>query len=202
MQASAIDLFTRRTTATLIAVYQKQISPHKGFSCAHRVLQGGESCSQYIKQAILTHGLADALPLIRQRFQDCKVANQTLLASRKAWLAIASQDAEGEDNEPELPEQTEEGSPSEPASEQGRRIRGGRFGKQAVASNNPAPQTGDGNSNLDSACDTIDCAVFSCDALDASSLDCGALDCGSADCSGLDCGSLDCGGCGDFGSCS
>lgn len=196
MQASAIDLFTRRTTANLITVYQKQISPHKGFSCAHRVLQGGESCSQFVKHAILTHGLGDAIPLIRQRFQACKAANQTLMARRKAWLAIASEGSKSEDSDQEAPEQTDEGNAAE-NSEQHRRTMAGGFRKQAIASNNTSTQSGDNSldsacDTIDCGCDTIDCAVFSCDALDASSLDCGALDCGSADCSG----------CGDFGSCS
>lgn len=64
--------------------YQRYLSPHKGFSCAHRVLHGGESCSQHIKQAIATKGLLAAVQLSKQRFADCKTAKLTLEASKKS----------------------------------------------------------------------------------------------------------------------
>ena len=34
-------------------IYQKVISPVKGFSCAHRCRHGGLSCSEYVKQVVL-----------------------------------------------------------------------------------------------------------------------------------------------------
>ncbi|WP_338027215.1 membrane protein insertion efficiency factor YidD [Trichormus azollae] len=43
-------------SVTAIAGYQIHISPHKGFQCAHRVLYGSESCSQYIKRVIAEEG--------------------------------------------------------------------------------------------------------------------------------------------------
>ncbi|HAZ49213.1 MAG TPA: hypothetical protein DDW76_23430 [Cyanobacteria bacterium UBA11369] len=50
-----------------IKAYQRYISPHKGFSCAHRLLYGGESCSGYIKGAA-QKGLLQALSSARERF--------------------------------------------------------------------------------------------------------------------------------------
>lgn len=58
----------------LIVVYQKVISPLKGYSCAHRYRHGGLSCSEYVKQAVLRNGGASAYPDIRSRFQACKSA--------------------------------------------------------------------------------------------------------------------------------
>jgi hypothetical protein len=62
----------------LINIDQRYISPRQGFSCAHRILHQGESCFQYTKQIILSHGPKDGLELIRQRFRDCKAAHLPL----------------------------------------------------------------------------------------------------------------------------
>ncbi|WP_375539788.1 membrane protein insertion efficiency factor YidD [Cylindrospermum sp. FACHB-282] len=78
MQISLFDSFTRQISTTAITGYQRHISPHKGFACAHRVLYGGESCSEYIKGAIAQDGLKRALIKSRERFLACKQANQIL----------------------------------------------------------------------------------------------------------------------------
>lgn len=62
----------------MITGYQKFLSPHKGFSCAHRILYGEESCSQYVKRAVREHGLRQAVLMSRDRFQACKAAHQIL----------------------------------------------------------------------------------------------------------------------------
>ncbi len=61
-----------------ITGYQKHLSPHKGFSCAHRILYGGDSCSQYIKTAIAQRGLSGAIGLSQHRFAACKEAHHLL----------------------------------------------------------------------------------------------------------------------------
>jgi putative component of membrane protein insertase Oxa1/YidC/SpoIIIJ protein YidD len=81
----------RQAAASLINIYQRYISPRKGFSCAHRILHQGESCSQYTKQIILSHGPKDGLGLIRQRFRDCKAAHLTLRQLRSAQIAQIAQ---------------------------------------------------------------------------------------------------------------
>lgn len=68
----------RRAILTTIALYQRYLSPLKGFHCAHRRLHGGLSCSEYIKQTIAAQGLRRSLPLCRDRFQACRVAYETL----------------------------------------------------------------------------------------------------------------------------
>ena len=54
--------------------YQKFISPYKGFCCAHRVVTGDVSCSEYVKRLIQQKGLFSSLSDIRQRFSDCKAS--------------------------------------------------------------------------------------------------------------------------------
>jgi putative component of membrane protein insertase Oxa1/YidC/SpoIIIJ protein YidD len=65
-----------------ISGYQQHLSPRKGFACAHRILYGGESCSQYVKRAIAREGLIEALRLSQQRFAQCKAAHEIRARSR------------------------------------------------------------------------------------------------------------------------
>jgi putative component of membrane protein insertase Oxa1/YidC/SpoIIIJ protein YidD len=69
------DLLVRQVAIASIKVYQRYISPHKGFSCAHRLLYGGESCSGYVKRAIAQKGLLEALNSSGERFGACKQAS-------------------------------------------------------------------------------------------------------------------------------
>ena len=79
----------------LIGGYQTYLSPRKGWKCAHRVLHGGESCSQWIKTTIGAQGCRAAFPLARTRFAQCKIAAQILRA-----------DAHGSQPETNLPKTT------------------------------------------------------------------------------------------------
>lgn len=80
MNTPWLDSGVRHIAVGSISAYQKYISPHKGFSCAHRLLHGGESCSQYIKRMVAQAGLTEAIKASRQRFQECREANQILKA--------------------------------------------------------------------------------------------------------------------------
>lgn len=75
---TTFDALSRNTAVAMITGYQKFLSPHKGFSCAHRILYGEESCSQYVKRAVREHGLRQAVLMSRDRFQACKTAHQIL----------------------------------------------------------------------------------------------------------------------------
>ncbi|WP_335059842.1 membrane protein insertion efficiency factor YidD [Nostoc sp.] len=61
-----------------ITAYQKYISPSKGFSCSHRLLHGGDSCSSYVKRMLNEHKLHEAVQSSIKRFQDCAAASKTL----------------------------------------------------------------------------------------------------------------------------
>lgn len=44
-----------------ITAYQKYISPSKGFCCSHRLLPGGDSCSNYVKRMLSEQKLHEAV---------------------------------------------------------------------------------------------------------------------------------------------
>nr|WP_313926652.1 membrane protein insertion efficiency factor YidD [Anabaena sp. FACHB-1237] len=149
-----------------ITRYQRYISPHKGFRCAHRVLHGGESCSQYVKRQVAENGLKMAFFQARKRFEECKQANQTLREMRflrQHQLAMET---------PEIPEEMEV-----PETEE----------------NLPVPIEKPAKSSRFNERDCTTCADLGCSSLEI--LDCSALDCAAIDTSSLDCGGLDCGGC-------
>ena len=64
----------RKLLAYCISCYQKRLSPHKGFSCAHRGLHKGDSCSEFTKKSILEKGIFASLKEIKQRFNECRDA--------------------------------------------------------------------------------------------------------------------------------
>jgi putative component of membrane protein insertase Oxa1/YidC/SpoIIIJ protein YidD len=160
--SQAISALPRTSIAGLITVYQKYLSPLKGFSCAHRVLHRGESCSQYVKRTILERGLSDALPQTRQRFRDCRSAYLTILASQSDHSDHSDHDD---------PESAGSGRPkNNPTNPQ-----------NLSCSGCTLPDPGD------VAC----CVADSIDvgACDAAACDVGACDVGVVDCGGCDVGS-------------
>ena len=67
-----------KAAAYLITLYQKFISPHKGFRCAASAYYGSASCSQTVKQIILQDGIVSGLARIRQQFNLCSVAARSI----------------------------------------------------------------------------------------------------------------------------
>ena len=197
---------SRGLAVTAISGYQKFISPHKGFSCAHRVLYGCESCSQYFKQVIAEEGIVTAIANAKGRFQECREANEILkkrrsqckaarnyYASRLATntRAINSENPE----ETDIPEDSETTKPP--------KLGGSQWSSKRRSQ--PINQSNKPNNNCNNCGDWVDC-VYTITGQDCPDLSCPDLSCGNADClsgmdcSGLDCGSLDCGGA-DCGSC-
>jgi len=82
--------------ATLVAIegYQRFISPHKGFRCAHGVLYGGPSCSQFGKQVIRKYGLVGGLILLRQQFRDCHDAAVRIRSGACQISGVRADDAD------------------------------------------------------------------------------------------------------------
>lgn len=68
----------RKLFAYFISLYQSKVSPHKGFTCAHRGLHGGDSCSEYAKKQLLEHGVFISLKAIKKRFKECRDAAATI----------------------------------------------------------------------------------------------------------------------------
>ena len=67
----------------LITLYQKYISPYKGFRCAYAACHDSKSCSAIIKNIIAEHGLLAGWPLIKQQFNNCHLAYQALETERE-----------------------------------------------------------------------------------------------------------------------
>ncbi|NWF60447.1 MAG: membrane protein insertion efficiency factor YidD [Fischerella sp.] len=67
-----------------IIAYQNYISPRKGFSCPHRLLHGGDSCSDYIKRSLTEQSLTEAVKSSLQRFKDCASASKILTTTTSA----------------------------------------------------------------------------------------------------------------------
>ena len=78
-----IEGIINRVGLGLVKLYQTQISPRKGFRCAHRALHQGTSCSAYFANNLQQVGISESIPLQIQRFQQCKDANLILRHSRR-----------------------------------------------------------------------------------------------------------------------
>jgi len=172
MQTPIFDAALRQLAVASISGYQKHISPRKGFSCAHRVLYGGESCSQYIKGAIAKLGWFGAIKASRRRFAAGKRANQILKARFSSESGSEDSNFEGND---------------EPKSDRPKSQ--GETPRRSSQCENYCIKWLD-------CIEWLDCGISECfSGLDCSGADCSGLDCSGADCSGLDCGSADCGSC-------
>lgn len=64
--------------ALSIGLYQRWLSPHKGFRCAHAAAFGGPSCSQAVLETVQTRGLRRGWPLVVARFSACRSAYDQL----------------------------------------------------------------------------------------------------------------------------
>jgi putative component of membrane protein insertase Oxa1/YidC/SpoIIIJ protein YidD len=65
-----------------IDLYQRWLSPLKGFRCAHAALFGGESCSAAVRRLVSEQGLLGGRGDIAARFQTCRQAYSHLAAAR------------------------------------------------------------------------------------------------------------------------
>lgn len=68
------DSVLRSIAIKLIYFYQRYLSPKKGYSCAHRTLYGGDSCSEYVKKTLSDTSLFEASILAKKRFRACNIA--------------------------------------------------------------------------------------------------------------------------------
>ena len=66
----------RTLALAAIRLYQRFVSPHKGFACAYRVHTGRCSCSQLGFRAIRRFGVTKGWGLLRQRTGLCGVAHR------------------------------------------------------------------------------------------------------------------------------
>ena len=65
----------RYAVAGVISNYQKHLSHHKKFCCAHRMLHGGFSCSEFARRAVIRHGVLLLFILLLRRLLRCSDAH-------------------------------------------------------------------------------------------------------------------------------
>lgn len=58
----------------LIAIYQRSLSPRKGWGCAHRVAHGGASCSAAVRRLVAQRGVVRAVRPTVAQFVACSQA--------------------------------------------------------------------------------------------------------------------------------
>lgn len=68
----------KRSFLFMIALYQRFLSPIKGYHCAHHRLHNGDTCSNAIKKIVIENELTNVPSLARKRFEECKQASATL----------------------------------------------------------------------------------------------------------------------------
>ncbi|ACK69655.1 conserved hypothetical protein [Gloeothece citriformis PCC 7424] len=78
MTTISLENFVRDCAISSINGYQKHISAKKGFSCPHRLLHGGLSCSDYVKNLFIAQDLSQVVKLSHLRFKDCALASKSL----------------------------------------------------------------------------------------------------------------------------
>lgn len=61
----------RQAALAAIGVYQRYVSPYKGFCCAYREHAGGPSCSALGSRAIRRHGVFKGCAITRARLARC-----------------------------------------------------------------------------------------------------------------------------------
>ena len=80
LKSSLIQALNKISFA-MISFYKKNISPHKKGKCAHSIVYSNESCSDYVKNILLTHNTRIAIPLINKRFSACREASLHMKAN-------------------------------------------------------------------------------------------------------------------------
>jgi putative component of membrane protein insertase Oxa1/YidC/SpoIIIJ protein YidD len=66
----------------LVRGYQRHLSPRKGYSCAHRLRHGGDSCSEYGRNVFADEGWWTGIKKLRTRFRECARAHRSLRQSQ------------------------------------------------------------------------------------------------------------------------
>lgn len=80
--AADIGWIPSRVAIEAIRLYQRRLSPLKGYRCAHRILHRGDSCSEHARRGIATDGVFRGLQQLRSRFGECREACRILKARR------------------------------------------------------------------------------------------------------------------------
>ncbi len=83
MSTAALNTTVSHVAIEAIRLYQRWVSPRKGFCCAHNTLHGQGSCSGFGVKVLQVNGFATALTLMRLRIRQCYLANLVLEEDRR-----------------------------------------------------------------------------------------------------------------------
>ncbi|MEM6408773.1 MAG: membrane protein insertion efficiency factor YidD [Pseudomonadota bacterium] len=163
-----------KTALGAIWIYQRYISPYKGFRCAYAVHHGGPGCSGFARRAIQEHGAWHAIPFIRQRLRDCKTAYGELRANCTCRSERTDEEPLSESERAELERRRREDK------RRGKNNRGCDCGTGCVPMPMGCGSWGGGSTAASRGCD-----INPCD---------GDIGFGGCDCASCDCGGCSCGG--------
>jgi len=76
----------RKLVLAAITVYQRYVSPHKGFCCAYRAHTGHKSCSVLGFRAVRRYGVLAGLTVLRHRTYLCGVVHRRYTKPRNRIL--------------------------------------------------------------------------------------------------------------------
>jgi putative component of membrane protein insertase Oxa1/YidC/SpoIIIJ protein YidD len=79
---TAARYYPSSLVAVCIEMYQRFLSPYKGFRCAYRARTKRASCSEFAKRVALRRGVAALPALLRERFKRCAVAARAMAHRR------------------------------------------------------------------------------------------------------------------------
>ncbi|MCM3662369.1 membrane protein insertion efficiency factor YidD [Georgenia satyanarayanai] len=71
-----------RAADALIRLYQQRLSPRKGWTCAHLVAHGGQSCSAAVRDVVVSRGVARSVVPTVLRFVACYQAASMLATTQ------------------------------------------------------------------------------------------------------------------------
>ncbi len=71
----------RYLAIAIISVYQRYISPYKGFRCAYRYATGRSSCSEYARRITLRIGVVALWKALPKQFARCRLAYERLMST-------------------------------------------------------------------------------------------------------------------------
>lgn len=189
MQTSTFNSVLTKLAIASISSYQKYLSPHKGFSCAHRLLYGDASCSQYFKYLIAEEGLHIAIKVSKGRFQACREASYILKASRNSQNRICRATRSSQNYIFAVNENPELTEPEDESDLEAISLEDDDSENEEVSEDRESKAEQPKNQVLQGVGDFCECSGNACIVFEACS-DLPALDCG-------DCGAIgDCGSCG------
>lgn len=72
-----------RLALLFISLYQRYLSPLKGYRCAYASLHGGHSCSTAVKNIVADKGVFSGYADIRHQFEQCTLAYHEVQETEK-----------------------------------------------------------------------------------------------------------------------